>query len=290
VYLQIFINSLSLCGVYVLVGIGFFLIYSTAKFLHIAHGVIITWGAYFMFFFLKLRLPIAIVIPISLFMTILLGYSVELLWGRILRKRSSSELVMLLASLGTYIFLQNTISLFFGEEIKSIRTSTVQEGLNWGAAWITPIQIITICASMTMTIALLILLKKTKIGRSMRAVANDPVLANISGINSNNVILWIFVIGSGLAGLAGILVAFDVDMTPTMGMNIIMMGIIAVIIGGNSILGIVFGALTLATVQNLGAWYIGSQWQDAIAFVILVLFLLFKPEGFFGKRIKSATV
>jgi branched-subunit amino acid ABC-type transport system permease component len=100
-----------------------------------------------------------------------------------------------------------------------------------------------------------------------------------------------FAIGSSLAGLAGILVALDVDMTPTMGMNALMMGVVAVIIGGiNSIPGIVLGALLLATAQHLGAWFIGSQWQDAIAFVILVLFLLFKPEGFFGKKVRSSTV
>ena len=125
----------------------------------------------------------------------------------------------------------------------------------------------------------------------MRAVANDPELANVSGINSNAVILWAFAIGSGLAGVAGVLIALDVDMTPTMGMNALMMGVVVVIIGGvNNIPGIALGALLLATAQHLGAWFIGSQWQDAIAFIILVVFLLFKPEGFFGKKVRSATV
>ena len=80
-------------------------------------------------------------------------------------------------------------------------------------------------------------------------------------------------------------------MTPTMGMNVFMMGVVTVIIGGvNSILGIALAALLLAMAQHFGAWFIGSQWQDAIAFVILLLFLLLKPEGFFGKKVKSATV
>jgi len=90
------------------------------------------------------------------------------------------------------------------------------------------------------------------------------------------------------SGKNGIL---DVDMNPTMGMNVLLMGVVAMIIGGkNNIIGIVLGALLLAMAQHFGAWYIGSQWQNAIAFVILVLFLLFKPEGFFGKKIRSATV
>ena len=91
--------------------------------------------------------------------------------------------------------------------------------------------------------------------------------------------------------MAGILVALDVDMTPTMGMNALMLGVVAVIIGGvSSISGITLGALLLAVAQHLGAWYIGAQWQDAIAFVILVLFLLYKPEGFFGKKLISTSV
>jgi branched-chain amino acid transport system permease protein len=134
-------------------------------------------------------------------------------------------------------------------------------------------------------------LSLVKSGKAMRAVANDPELANISGINSNKVILLSFAIGSALAGIAGILVSLDVDMTPTIGMNMLMMGVVAMIIGGvGSIWGIVFGSLLLALAQNLGVWYISSQWQDAIAFGILLIFLLLKPEGFLGKKLKKANV
>ena len=221
----------------------------------------------------------------------MLGCLIELGVYRHLRKKKAGVLILLLASLGIYILLQNIISIVFGDETRSIRTSAVQEGLDFLGARITPIQIVTICVSIVSVIALSVFLKKSKIGKAMRAVANDPELANVSGINSNGVILWTFAIGSALAGLAGILVALDVDMTPTMGMSALMMGVVVVIIGGvNSIPGIALGALLLALAQQLGAWYIGSQWQDAIAFVILVLFLLFKPEGFFGKKVKSATV
>jgi branched-subunit amino acid ABC-type transport system permease component len=197
----------------------------------------------------------------------------------------------MIASLGLYICMQNFLSMVFGDSTRTIRTGVVEEGINVLGARITPVQIVTICVSVVLVIALSIFLKRTKIGKSMRAVANDPELANVSGINSNRVILWAFAIGSGLAGLAGILVALDVDMTPTMGMHALLMGVVAMIIGGiNSIPGIALGALLLAMAQHSGAWYIGSQWQDAIAFIILIVFLLFKPEGFLGKKVKAATV
>jgi branched-subunit amino acid ABC-type transport system permease component len=116
------------------------------------------------------------------------------------------------------------------------------------------------------------------------------MLANVSGINVNQVTLWAFAIGSALGAMAGVLVAADVDMTPTMGMRALMMGIVAVIIGGaDSIIGIALGALLLAFGLHLGAWRLGSEWQDAIAFVILTGFLFLKPHGFFGKQVKNAT-
>jgi branched-chain amino acid transport system permease protein len=125
----------------------------------------------------------------------------------------------------------------------------------------------------------------------MRAVANDSELASLSGIDSDRVILWAFAIGSALAGVAGILIALDVDMTPTMGMDALMIGVVAVIIGGaNSIPGIALGALLLGLAQQFGVWYISSQWQDAIAFVILLVFLLFRPQGFMGRKVKKASV
>ncbi|MCK5128168.1 MAG: branched-chain amino acid ABC transporter permease [candidate division Zixibacteria bacterium] len=289
---QIIVNSLIACCFYFLVALGFSVIYSTVNFFHFAHGIVFTAGAYFVFLFTQwLGMPLWISIVLGIAFGAILGCLMEILVYRPFHNRGSSGLVLLLASLGMYILLQNVISMAFGDNTQSIRTGTVQEGINILGARITPIQIITIGVSIVLVIALSAFLKVTRIGKSMRAVANDPELANISGIHSNRVILWAFAIGSALAGLAGILVALDVDMTPTMGMNALMMGVVAVIIGGvRSIPGIALGALLLATAQHLGAWYIGSQWQEAIAFVVLVLFLLFRPEGFMGKKIKSATV
>jgi len=180
--------------------------------------------------------------------------------------------------------------MLFGDDTKSIRSGVVKEGINIFGARITPIQIVIIITAIVVTILIILFYKKTQLGRSMQAVASDRELAEYTGINTNRVILWSFAIGSGLAALAGILVALDVDMTPTMGMNALLMGVVVMIVGGNNIKGMVCAALLLGFAQNFGVWYISSQWKDAIAFIILVLFLLFKPEGFFGKKIRKQTV
>ena len=291
-FLQLLLNSIVTFGYITIIAVGFALIFRVNRFFHFAHGIVITTGAFVTFLFsIRIGLPLSVSILLGIVITVLLGCLIELGVYRHLRKKKAGALILLLASLGIYILLQNIISIAFGDETRSIRTSAVQEGLSFLGARITPIQIVTVGVSIVLVIALSVFLKKSKIGISMRAVANDPMLADVSGINSDRIILCAFAIGSGLAAIAGILVALDVDMTPTMGMNVLMMGVVAVIIGGvDSIPGIALGALLLALAQQFGAWYIGSQWQDAIAFVILVLFLLFKPEGFFGKKIKSAIV
>lgn len=289
---QFIVNNLITGCIYSLVAIGFSVIFQATRFFHFSHGIIFTFGAYFAFFFkMWVGCSLWIAILAGILLTGILGCLMDVAIYRPLRKRGSSELVLLLTSLGIYVLLQNIISMIFGDDTKSIRIGDVQEGINILGARITPNQVVIIFVSIVLMVALLLFQKKTKMGRAMRAVANDTYLANVSGINSNCVILWAFAIGSGLAGLAGILVALDVDMNPTMGMNALMLGVVAVIIGGiNSIPGIAFGALLLALAQNLGAWFIGSQWQDAIAFIILVLFLLFKPEGFLGGKVKGTTV
>ena len=122
-------------------------------------------------------------------------------------------------------------------------------------------------------------------GKAIRAVSDDPVGASVSGIYPEKVILCAFGIGSALAGMAGVLISLETNIEPTMGMNAILKGIIASIIGGlGSIPGAVFGGFFLGIVENLGIWKIQAGWKDTIAFAVLIIFLLFRPEGILGKK------
>jgi branched-subunit amino acid ABC-type transport system permease component len=198
---------------------------------------------------------------------------------------------MLLASLGMYVVLQNTIAMVFGSDTKTIRQGDIQEGLNVLGAKITQLQVLTICISMTLLMVLAIALKRTKVGVAIRTLASDPELARTVGIDPDRVMFWVFFIASSLGGIAGILVALDVDMTPTMGMTAMLMGVVAVIIGGvRSPLGVLLGALLLGMAQHLGVWKVGAQWQDAIAFAILLIFLLIRPRGIFGRKLRRSEV
>lgn len=266
--------------------------YRVGRLFLFSHASLICSGAYLCLFLTRaLGVTIQVAILMAVLFSAVLGCFLELLVYRLLRRQEAKSMIFILASLGVYTLLQNGISLLFGDESKTLCTSPVREGVELFGAHITPIQISTIAAAIVVMIGLLFFGKYTHLGKSIRAVSSDSKLAKISGVHSDRVILWSVAIGSGLAGLVGILMALDTGMTPTMGMQPYMIGIVVMIIGGrDSIVGIALGALLLAFAQQYGAYYIGSQWQDAIAFVILVLFLLFKPEGFFGKKVESATV
>jgi branched-chain amino acid transport system permease protein len=149
---------------------------------------------------------------------------------------------------------------------------------------ITPIQILILSASIILFIILWLIISKTRIGKAIRAVADDPIGASVSGIWSERVILYAFGIGSALAGMAGVLISLETNIEPTMGFNAILKGIIASIIGGiGSIPGAVLGGFFLGIVENLGIWKIQAGWKDAIAFAVLIVFLLFRPQGILGK-------
>ncbi|KYC41193.1 hypothetical protein WA1_03660 [Scytonema hofmannii PCC 7110] len=282
---QIIVNITIATGVTTLIALGFALIYQTTHFFDFAYGIVLTSGAYFTFLFKEwLHFPLIISGIIAVILSALLGCLIDFFIYRRLRKQGATSLILLLASLGTYTVLQNVISVTFGDTTRTIRSGVIEEGISFFDARITSIQIAIVCVSLVLVIAVALFLKKTRTGQAIRAVANDPQLAEIAGIESNRIIGVTFALGSALAGVAGILISFDIDMTPTMGMNFMMAGVVAAIVGGlGRISGSLLGALFLSTAQNVGASFIGFQWQETIAFILLLAFLLLKPQGFLGK-------
>lgn len=290
--IQLAVNGVIAACIYTLIGVGVALVLRTAHFFHFAHAAVFIAGAYCLFLFKTcMGLPFSLSVFLAIAFPTLLGCLMELSIYRPLRRRNASSLVLLLCSLGIYIVLQNLISLAFGDDVKNIRMYDVEEGVNILGARITSIQMANVCVSVGLVLALAAFLSQTKLGIAMRAIASDSALASVCGIESNRVILSVFAIASALAAVAGILVVLDVNMTPTMGMNYLMMAVVAVVIGGvGGIREVALGALLLSMAQQLGAWMAGSQWQDVIAFTILLAFLLFKPEGLLGRKLRKAAV
>ena len=289
---QLIANSILAASVYALVGTGFALIYRSSHFFHFAHGLMCTAGAYLAFIFntqLRMSLPTSFFLAVGF--STLLGCIIEASVYRPLRRKGASSIILLLASLGIYIVGQNLISMIFGDDTKTLHPRVVEQGLQILGARITTVQLSIIATCLIVIIGLVALLETTRMGKIVRAVANDPELARSCGINTDHVIMWTMAFGSCLAGLGGVLIALDVSMVPTMGMRVLLMSVTAVIIGGaQSTVGVSLGALLIAFAQHLGVWKLPTQWQDAIVFAILILFLIVRPQGFLGKPLSRATV
>lgn len=289
---QLLINIILATSIYLLVAVSYYNIYTATKEFSLSQAITISIAPYILYCFqFQLGLSTIISILLSIFFSIVIGIIPEIFIYRHLRKKNANSFFILLASLGYYIIAQNCISMIWGDDIKSIRIGEVKIGHQLIDAYITDIQILTIIICTIIFVLWALFIKKHRIGRMIRAVSNNTELCDILGINSNKVILFAFVISSVLAAIAGILVAYDTDITPSMGFNLLFYGVVAMIIGGvGSIWGIVLGALLLAISQHLIAYYIGSQWMEAIAYFILILFLLWKPLGFAGRRLKKVEI
>lgn len=286
IFVQLIINSLIAGSIYALVASGFSLIYSANKYLHLAHGVSVALGGYLVFWlFNQLGINFYLSSLITIIIMGFLGVGMYRLFYLPLQNKKSSNVILLIASLGILILFQNILQILFGANVEEIGFLEVRKGINFLGASITPLQIFIIIVSFVLFISLYLFMKYTKLGRNMRAVSDNKELASVIGINHHRISDYSFFIGSSLAGVAGILIGLEQNLEPSMGTMLIVKGFTGAVIGGmNSVAGSVAGSVLLGFAENFGVWYRQYLFldKDAIAFVLLFLFLLFKPNGIFG--------
>jgi branched-subunit amino acid ABC-type transport system permease component len=284
IFLQLLINGIIAGAIYALVASGFSLIYSTNKFVHFAHGGVIALSAYFLFWlFSNFGLNFYLAALLTILFSSILGYLLNQFFYKPLRAKKSSPSILLIASIAILILLESLILLFFGANVKTINFIESNQGIGIAGTIITPLQIIIILISATLFLSLFVLMKKTRIGKAMRAVADNKDVAEIVGISSEKIYCWSFIIGSTIAGVAAILISLEQNIFPTMGANLMIKGFTGAIIGGvGSVSGAILGSFFLGIVENFGIWFLPSGYKDAIAFSLLFIFLLFRPQGFLG--------
>jgi branched-chain amino acid transport system permease protein len=286
---QILLNGIISGSIYILIALGFAIVYRTVKFFHFAHGAVYAVGAYIGY---ALMVHGGIPSVVSFLAAALGSGAVGVCTDRIvywpLRKRRAPDMVFLIASFGVFVFIQNLLQLVFGAQTLSIRMGVVKVGHQFFNAVITDAQILILVVSGLLSVGLWVFVRQAKLGKAMRAVADDRLGASVAGIDPEQVVLAAFAIGSVLAGAAGVLVAYETNIEPTMGMNAILKGIIASIVGGiGSIPGAVLGGLFLGLAENIGIWKISAGWKDSIAFAILIVFLLIRPGGIMGVKVRG---
>ena len=290
IFISNLISGIRLGSIYAIIALGYTMVYGIAKMLNFAHGDVIMIGAYSAFVALyRANLPLPIALIISIIICTLLGVIIERLAYKPLRQASS--LAVLITAIGVSYFLQNLALLIWGSAAKIFPTI-----LNYGSINLFDNQLklsyqmlITITICIIIMILLNLFIKKTKIGKAMRACSEDKEAAALMGINVDNIISLTFAIGSGLAAVAALLLcAAYPTVTPTLGSMPGIKAFTAAVIGGiGSIPGALFGGLLLGVIEIIVKAYGLSELTDAIAFGVLILVLLFKPAGLLGKRVKE---
>ena len=286
VMLQLIINGLITGAIYALVSSGFSLVYSTCKFIHFAHGAVIALTSYMLYtLFSIVGLNFGFAVILAIIFASLFGYSINYVVYKHLRKRKASNLIFLITSFVLLILSESLILIIFGANVKSIGYIQSVNSLNLFGALITPLQIVIIITAIILVVTLFVFMKKTKTGKAIRAVSNNKNVAEILGINSERIRSITFVLASALAGVAGILIGLEQSLEPMMGSNLIFKGFTASVIGGiGNVPGAIIGAFILGITENVSVWFLPSAYRDAITFIILFIFLVFRPQGLFGKK------
>ena len=295
-YLQYFLNGITLGAIYALIALGYTMVYGILKFINFAHGDILMIGAYtglLTYTALLGESTNAAWMLISFFIAMLLSMAFCAVLGMFIEKvaykplRNANRLAPLLSAIGVSFILSNGAAWMFGTQSRRFPypfddTPIVIAGLS-----ITPHQILTIAVSIIMMIVLTSFVNRTRMGKAMRAASLDQSTSMLMGINVNRVISLTFAIGSALAAVGGILAAFDFRVYPSMGTMTGLKAFVAAVIGGiGNIQGAMIGGILLGILEAVGAplLHIPNGMRDTVAFAVLILVLLVKPEGILGKN------
>lgn len=281
--LQLLLNGLVTAGVYALLAVGFGMVYRSLRFFHIAYGAIYTVGAYILYLtYHNLKIPLVIALILSVSFSTLLGVIMDIIIYFPLEKREATPGVLFIASLGIYIALVNIVALTFGNEVKVI-FGGIQPSLNLGPLILTRLQVIQLLVGWGMVTLFWFVIRKSIAIKAMWAMGEAPFLLKVLGFSWKRLRIYAFGISSSIAAIASILVASDIGVDPHVGMHALLTGAVAVLVGGmERYWAWVGGAFLLAMLQALVIWKISARWQDALTFAILILALLFRPQGIFS--------
>lgn len=293
-FFQQIINGLTVGAVYALIALGYTMVYGILELINFAHGEIYMIGAYLGIIFLGI-LTVLGVTEYSIILAVLLTFILAVLfcsaYGFTIEKfaykplRKAARLNPLISAIGVSIFLQNYVMLSQGETDKVFPQLFKTSYIEFFNVTMTTLQVFIFFSSLLLMLMLHLFVMKTRTGKAMRAVAQDKVMASLLGINVDRIISVTFIIGSGLAAVAGVMVAMYYGrVNYFIGYIAGIKAFTAAVLGGiGSIPGAMLGGFILGLIESFGASYLSSEFKDAYAFIILIIILLIKPTGLLGK-------
>lgn len=284
---QQLVNALSLGCVYALFALGFTLVFGVLGVINLSHGAIFMIGAYAALQAVtKLAFPLWASLIAALVIAGAFGFVIDLLILKPLRKRNAPHLIPMIATIGLAIFFNNASQGLFGAENLRFPNEVVpNEQLHFAGVQISVLELAIVLLSFALMTGLLLVMRRTQLGRALRAIAESPKAAALLGINVEGLFYLTSTVAAALGGVAGVLIAlYSNAVFPLMGQPMLHKGIAVIILGGmGDIRGALLGGLFLGFAEVMSVAYIGSTMRDAVAFGLLFLVLLLRPQGMFGK-------
>lgn len=301
ILLQQVLNGLILGSLYALVALGYTMVYGILELINFAHGEIVMLGALVSVTVLAALtaagVPVALALPLALAAAVAVCVSTGVLVERVAYRplRNAPRLAPLITAIGVSIVLQNLAMIIWGRQYLSFPPVLDIQIFELHGATVTNVQILIVAVAGVTMAGLLLLVQRTRLGRAMRATAQNREVAGLMGVDVNRVIAATFAVGSALAAVAGLLIAAYYGIAHyNMGFMLGLKAFSAAVLGGiGNIPGALLGGLLLGVIESLGAGYIGdltggflgSHYQDIFAFFILILVLIFRPSGLLGERV-----
>ncbi len=280
---QLLINGLITGSIYAIIATAFALTYSVTKFIDFAHAAIVLVAAY-TFFSFSAQYGIALSILIGIFTGAIVAVLLKNFVYLAFMNKKASKAVLFIVSIIVYFIAQTLVQLFFGTDTKTIKGMEIQP-IDISGVFFSQIELGIIIAAIIFAIALFVILRYTKIGKEMRAVADNYELAEIAGINSKEVFLKTYFIAGLFASATGIILGLKDAIAPAMASTIMLRAITAAVIGGLGYLpGAIFGGYFLGITESIMGFYMPSGFKDLFTFTLLFVFLILRPHGIFGKK------
>jgi branched-chain amino acid transport system permease protein len=278
------LNGLTLGSIYALGAVGLTLVYGILKLVNFAHGDFLTFGAYVAFLAnVTWGLPLALAVLVAMALTAILGLLFErVMWGP-MRERKAGLLQLLLMAIGLAFLIRNAIQFAWGTEVRALdvnATASVEFlGLRIGRT-----ELLVIVVGVAVLVGVGILLRRTLLGKRMRALADNLDLAETAGIDTERIVLYTWLFAGALAGLAGVLAGAITNVRPEMGFALLLPIFAAVILGGiGDAFGALVGGLLLGVMIEWSTLFIDFRWKTAVGFAVLILVLIIRPQGILGR-------
>lgn len=287
--LQLVLNGVQVGMLYALTAAGFSLIFGMTRIFHAAHGATFVIAAYaFYHLFVLSQMPWAVAALGSAAVAVIFGAGLYLLVYRYIQRSEASFFTVFIAAFGAVVVVQNVVSIVYGRGFVVAQTPLSQASEVLPGLYVSSLVWISILVAIVFFAAMKLFLGRTNLGIAIRALADNPDLVRAFGMNPGRLSLYVFIIGSLLAVPAAILSTVSFGVSPSVGHHIVMISLAATIVGGiGSLTGAALAGLLLGVAENVALFWVGSQWTEAVTFLILLLFIIVRPSGIFGRAVAS---